>query len=211
VTVLTRSASLRNGFFKLITVDFGEIASCSPPCAATFCSTRCSDLRHHPADRTRRRKLPRLGARTLGLHRDEPACRSSSRRTREGDRGFPPADRPRDRARGQLFPHLSPLGDPVAGRGMLSPKCRNFCGSNANTILASFSKATSIGTTRRCSPNDGMAGGAHGGTSVGTAARLRRQSCAWSSCGGRQSVLVGRVIPIRRLPDSPGIPESLAT
>ena len=36
-------------------------------------------LRHHPADRARRRELARLGARALGLHGDEPARRPHAR------------------------------------------------------------------------------------------------------------------------------------
>ena len=37
----------------------------------------------------------------------------------QGGRRLPPPDRPRDRARRQLFPHLSPLGEPCTGRGLL--------------------------------------------------------------------------------------------
>ena len=78
------------------------------------------DLRHHPPHRARRRDVSGVGARSLRLHRLQPSCRSHAGGDRRGGGHLPRAHRPRDRARRQLLPHVSPLGAPGSGALVLS-------------------------------------------------------------------------------------------
>src|SRR5262249_33687440 len=81
---------------------------------------RHAHLRQHPSDRTRRRDVPRLGARAVGVHRAQPARGAHPGGFRALGRRLPSPDRPGGPARWQLLPHLPSLGDARPGGGLLS-------------------------------------------------------------------------------------------
>ena len=84
-------------------------------------------LRHHQADRARRRERPGLGAPALGVCRDQPSRRSHRGRAEQGADGFQESDRDCRVVRRHLLLDVSPLGHARPGRAMSSADAGVSC------------------------------------------------------------------------------------
>ena len=109
------------------------------------------DLRHGPADRARRRDLPRLGARPwacviFNLHVEHTPAGIDAARGATFRALIDIAIEPRR----QLLPDLPPLGATRAGASGY-PQFAEFLRASASTIPRSGSRATGTATTGRCS------------------------------------------------------------